>query len=404
MTEIPTPISFNCPNCGAPLEAPQGVRSMTCKYCQSSVVIPKPLRTRPRQTAPSEVNVSPVIGKNLIRLIIAGVSILVVGIVCLAVGVPVFFNMLDRAIFGSSSSSSTDPGTNPQTAMQTAIAGNMGWPTPDGYAAVVGSFGGKGIGQGLFEDARSITVDHAGNILVGDYKDGRIQTFSSTGKFLSSFRAGDGSGVRALTAGPDGRIYAVDGGTGISIYDASGKKLGSLDSANDPNALSVGPDGSLYATDEWDGLYRFDPFGKQTLKIEHLFESVLGQGESNQALAVDGLGNIYVVGDLQNTVVKYSPDGKYLDKFSGTAEPHGPVVPGTVFTACGLAVDSHGQVYLADWNDDFQIFDGNGNFVHSVEANTLGETNVLYGIAMDAHDHVYLTTGETVLMVVIKAP
>ena len=404
MTNIPAPVTFNCPNCGAPLEPEKGVRSMTCKYCKTSVIIPKPLRSRPSQTATSTpVNAYPGIGKRLTIVITVGVGLLVAVIVCVAVGVPALMNTVDRAVFGDASASSSTSLPS-DASMATLEAGAVGWPTPDGYAAVAGSFGGQGVGQGLFEDARSVVVDHNGDLLVADYQDGRIQTFDPNGKFLSSFRAGDGTGVRALAAGPDGKIYAVDGGTGVSIYDATGKSLGSLDSVNDPNALAVGPDGSLYVADQWDSLYRFDPSGKQTLQIDHLFQSVLGQGESNQYITVDGLGNIYVVGDLQDTVLKYSPDGKYLDKFSGQAEPNQPVVPGTVFTAAGLATDSHGRVYLLDWNDDFQIFDSNGNFVHSIEANTLGETNVLYGIAIDRQDHLFLTIGTRVLRVVVQAP
>ncbi len=47
---------FNCPSCGAPL-APQGAsKSIVCKYCGETVVVPKELRERSKRAPQKPLN------------------------------------------------------------------------------------------------------------------------------------------------------------------------------------------------------------------------------------------------------------------------------------------------------------------------------------------------------------
>jgi LSD1 subclass zinc finger protein len=46
MMTTPTPNTFSCPSCGGPLQVVVNAKSMRCKYCNNSVVIPKELRER----------------------------------------------------------------------------------------------------------------------------------------------------------------------------------------------------------------------------------------------------------------------------------------------------------------------------------------------------------------------
>jgi LSD1 subclass zinc finger protein len=406
MTNTAAPQTFNCPHCGAPLEPVKGVKSVKCTYCNNTVVVPKPLRTRPAQAAAPLPSLAAAQLPSLARrqrigqrLVIAAAAVVVLLVVGMARGISWLVDSLDRSLGGTSSSV---PTTSIQSAMATMNSMIPGADT-SGYATIGLKFGAQGIGAGFFEDARSVALDRSGNILVGDFQDRRVQTFDPSGKFLSTFSVGAGTGVEALAVGPDGKIYVAHDGT-VSIHDPSGKLLGSLDGVDGANALTFSPDGNLYLITSGDQVKRYDAGGNVTLTIPQAFQSVLGMGESNPSIAVDGLGNIYIVGDYNNTVLKYSPDGKYLDRFGGTAPNHGPVVPGTVFTASGITVDGYGRVFVSDWNTDIQVFDTNGAFLKSIEADTLGYDASIFGMAGNGRDTLYLALGDQIMEVKIQAP
>ena len=81
------------------------------------------------------------------------------------------------------------------------------------FATVLLDFGSEGIGPGMFTDARSIAVDGAGRIYVGEYTGGRIQVFDPAGKFLSQWTVGDRKTLlRGLAADRKGTVYLVHGG------------------------------------------------------------------------------------------------------------------------------------------------------------------------------------------------
>lgn len=264
-------------------------------------------------------------------------------------------------------------------------------------------FGSKGTDPGMFTDARSVAVDGKGNILVGDYQDGRVQTFDYAGKYLSSFTIGEGStSVDALQVGPDRKIYVAHNGI-LSTYDSTGKKIGIVEGAQGTDAITFGPDGSLYILTGEDVIKRFDTHQKLTLTIPHAFSSQTGSGESTQYIAVDKLGNIYIVGDLKCMVIKYAPDGKFLTKFGGRAKKSGPAIPGTLFTPSGIVVDSYNRVFVSDWNTDVEVFQSNGKPIRSIDAVTLGFTSLVYGMNIDKNGIIYLALGDKIMELEIEA-
>ena len=52
--------TFDCPNCGAPLDNPGGDSMVRCPYCNTSVVVPKSLRAKPAPE-PAAPSVQPVL-------------------------------------------------------------------------------------------------------------------------------------------------------------------------------------------------------------------------------------------------------------------------------------------------------------------------------------------------------
>src|SRR5258708_35399621 len=144
------------------------------------------------------------------------------------------------------------------------------------FANTVMSFGSKGIGQGMFQDARSIGVDGDGNIVVADEKDGRIQIFSSSGKFISMFTPANGGKsmiAQGMAVGRNGKIYLAIAPS-ILVYDESGQALGQIgDAQHIYEDVALGPDGTLYAWSE-DNIVRFKPDGTVDLEIPNALSNI----------------------------------------------------------------------------------------------------------------------------------
>jgi DNA-binding beta-propeller fold protein YncE len=245
---------------------------------------------------------------------------------------------------------------------------------PQPFATVLLSFGSEGIGPGMFTDARSIALDGAGNIYVGDYTGGRLQVFNSAGKFVTQWSVDPKMPLRGLAADRKGTVYVVQSGV-ISKYEgANGNKLGELQYRDgwgfDDIALAM--DGGLVAG--WyknrDDIIRFNAAGQPMRVIKAAISTASGDSELNTRVAVDGLGNICALGTFNNAVFKFGPDGKFLNRFGGEGNAEGQ------FRApSAIAVDGKGRVYVSDAKG-IQIFEGDGRYlrVFKPEAYALGMT------------------------------
>ena len=125
-----------------------------------------------------------------------------------------------------------------------------------------------------------------------------------------------------------------------------------------------------------------------------------GQFINPQGVAVDIAGNIYVVEQGQGSpainhrVQKFDSSGNFTLKFGqlGTGD-------GQFKFPSGIAVDSLGNIYVADNNNHrIQKFDSNGVFVGKIGTNggdgtsgtAAGEFNLPFGVAIDGSDNVYV--------------
>ena len=119
-------------------------------------------------------------------------------------------------------------------------------PTP-GFATAVLKFGDEGVGPGLFKDARSVAVDGAGNIYVGEYMQRRVQVFDSTGKFVTQWIAGPEMEIRAMAADRKGNVYIEGSGTIWRFEGSSGKEMGQVDYPGGSwfNDIAITADGGI---------------------------------------------------------------------------------------------------------------------------------------------------------------
>lgn len=274
-------------------------------------------------------------------------------------------------------------------------------PAPFASKALV--FGGEGIGQGSFKDPRTIGVDGEGHVTVADFDDGRVQTFDASGEFLSGFSLRDDNKkvyVTGLAVARDGTIYVAYGNK-IHVFDSAGKQTGEIgDDSHYYESVAVGGDGKLYATSEDETLVRFNSDYSIDLEVPDTFTTITGDRDIGTNLAADGLGNMYIVGSFHYLVLKYSPQGAFLDQFGGQAEGGNTSEPGKFTSPRALAVDGYGRVFVADfW--DIKVFDNTGNYITRIEPNA----GVPFGITVDSDNHVYVVTNQNhVIRYDVKPP
>ncbi len=258
---------------------------------------------------------------------------------------------------------------------------------PNSFTNVLLKFGSEGIGPGMFTDARSIGVDGAGRIYVGEYTGGRIQVFDSAGKFQTQWSMGDRKTIlRGLAVDRKGIVYVAQGGDVHLYRGETGEKLGQLEYEKSGfDDISAAADGGLAAA--WhsnrDDLVRFDANGKVTKTIPAAISSVSGDSELSMRVAIDGSGNIYALGRFNNAVFKFSPDGKFVNRFGGSGDQ-----PGQLRAPYSIAVDGWGRVYVGDIKG-VQVFDGNGRYMTGFKPEgpafgmVFNDQNELFVIARD---------------------
>lgn len=275
-------------------------------------------------------------------------------------------------------------------------------PTP-GLASIINTFGKAGTAPGQFNDARAIAVDSKGNVYVGEYLSARIQRFDALGKFQDQWLPTTKTLLYSLAADFRGNVYAVENGAIVKFDGASGKRLGTL-AYNVPgdgfDQIVVTPDGGLLAT--WyesrnglitsieghrDDLVRFDRDGQVTNVIKGIISSQTDNLALNNKLAVDTQGNIYVLDtEFENAVFKFSPQGKYLNRFGSQGNGKGQWN-----VAWSIATDSHGRVYVGE-TDGILVFDATGSYVDTI-ANGQASAD---DMAFDAQDHLWVVTRDQV--------
>lgn len=237
------------------------------------------------------------------------------------------------------------------------------------FAKEMFTFGGKGIGPGLFTDARGIALDGRGDIYVSEYLgSGRVQRFDSTGRFIAEWRvAAPKEQIYGIAADRRGFVYVATGDFVLQYRSETGQltrrfgyKGGFI---SRPDDVSASPDGSFVAAWEGDSddVVFFDAAGRQRDRIRAAISSRNDGRQFTTHLAVDGLGNVYLIDHYGASVFKYSPQGQFLTRFGGEGNDSGQF-----HMLLAIAVDGEGKVYASD-SRRIQVFDPDGRFLKGIE-------------------------------------
>lgn len=287
----------------------------------------------------------------------------------------------------------------------------LGWGIQVAAAAetyqFVAKWGGtaSGTADGMFYNPCGVAVDGAGNVLVADTNNNRIQKFTPTGTFLSKW---GGYGTA------NGKFYspwdlAVDGAGNVYIVDSSNNRVQKFTSAGTfvtawgtsgtgnsqfdaPRGIAVDTQGNVYVTDRNNHrVQKFNSAGTFVTKWGTLGDGN-GQLERPGECAVDGAGNVYVADQYNHRIQKFTSTGAFVTAWgsygSGDGQFDNPI---------GIAVDTQGNVYVADWiNHRVQKFTSTGAFVAKwgTQGTGNGQFNAPMGIAVDGAGNVYVTEWE----------
>jgi streptogramin lyase len=381
--------TFGCPSCGGPLEYKGGnQKTVQCPFCFNSVIVPKELRSTTAELRPPPQKIS----RLRVILIFSAIALLVVG------GLVVWRLSKTRPAQMTSTPSRLPSIPAPPTPPP---------PTQEsGFASRVMTFGSEGVGPGRFTQASSIAVDATGRIYVGEYDTGRIQVFDQDGRFITQWTADTKMPLRGMAADRQGMVYIAQRGI-ISRYDGTtGKMTGQLDypEGRGFDDVTVMADGGLIAAWEpygsgisfstgGDNIVRFDTHGRTVRTIRNAVSSQTDGADLELRIAVDGLGNIFALSTISSAVFKFTPEGKYVNRFGGAGNQPGQ------FTAPGaIAVDGKGRVYVSDIKG-IQVFDANGTYLALIKLD--GGAS---GMVFNDQNEMLVVAGSKVSKFVINQP
>jgi sugar lactone lactonase YvrE/uncharacterized protein (DUF983 family) len=349
--------TFDCPKCGAPVHYAANafaVGTAKCAYCNSQLALPDEAHGQPaRVISQIDINIGPQVAATATKWIWILVLVPIVIVVIVIASVlgalaPVFKSV--SSIPSAPKSPIAIPGLPP------GPEGKQG-----GFASIALKFGSEGIGPGMMKDARSIGVDAAGRIYIGEYIGGRVQVFDAEGQFINQWMVDPKMPLRGLTADRKGTVYVAQKGNITRYEGETGKPLGELPYSEGWGFDDViaTPDGGLVCA--WyksrDDIVRFSADGQAVRAIRAAISSASGDSELDTRVAVDGLGNIYALGTFNNAVFKFGPDGKFLTRFGSQGQQ-----PGQFSAGDAIAVDGKGRVFVSD-SKGIQVFDADGRYL-----------------------------------------
>lgn len=270
-------------------------------------------------------------------------------------------------------------------------------------------WGSLGTGDGQFLLPVAVAVDSQGHVYVADAYGPSVQKFDGDGRFLLKWGtpgSGPGALEKPLGIAVDAadRVYVVDSIPGrVRVFDGAGNFLREWGaSANPPgdgefiwaSNVAVAPDGRVFVTDQGlvSGLWGhdvqvFDPAGRFLLRWGSRGS---GNGELFHpfGVALDSAGDVYVADSANHRIQKFDGLGRHLATWGtfGAAE-------GQFDRPLGLTVDAGDRLYVADgFNDRIQVFDRRGEWLAGFGSfgSGQGEFDVPFAVAVDAAGNLYV--------------
>jgi sugar lactone lactonase YvrE len=271
-----------------------------------------------------------------------------------------------------------------------------------------------------FYNPLGIAVDSANNIYVTDNHTSSVWKFSPSGEVITHWGSnGSGKGQFGapthIAIDRQDFVYIVDVGNArnyrIQRFSSDGTYISHWDFLSDtwtecdpqpvasmhqcgekkhkPGGIATDLKGNLYIVD-WsnNSILKATPDGKYLAKWGSKGTGD-GQFDNPDDIAVDREGNVFVSDQNNNRVQKFSADGTFLNSFGskGTAD-------GQFDHPNGIGIDQRGFVYVIEfYRDRVQKFTSSGTFVTGwgTEGGIDGDFNNPSDVAVDGNGNVYVT-------------
>ncbi|MFT4037245.1 MAG: NHL repeat-containing protein [Thermomicrobiales bacterium] len=277
--------------------------------------------------------------------------------------------------------------------MAAALRGN--WPRP--------AAGEASDAAGSFTQPVGLVADAAGNLLVADFGNNRIQRFHRNGRFLNAWgdpgiAPGQFQNPAGLALESDGALLVADlGNNRLQRFTMDGALLGVVGEGEPARAalsypfwVVAAPDGTLYITSgELETVQVLAPNGEELAVWGGPGAgSGPGQFSTPAGLAVTRSGDL-LIADYQNArIQRLSPEGRYLTEWGTPGDG-----PGELSGPLGLALGSSGDVFVTDSaNARVQVFSADGIPLRAWGERGEGPGEFLLpgGIAVDSAGDVYV--------------
>ncbi len=343
--------SFKCPSCGASLKIKKDQDMLSCPYCDSTVMVPKSASPdKPSSPAPSQspittsYQLSEIMDTEGIRRSCSRTIISTAVSLLLGLGVLVFF-LMNSSNIGE------------------ILKGPIAAITGGSSIPVALEFGGEGMGAGYFQDPVQICVDPQGNIYVAERETGRVQIFDSAGNYTGQwiYAEPDEFYLYSMAISRSGLLYMVYNNELYIHEAATGELVGSLQHPDGWGFedVEVCDDGSVVAA--WycnsDDIIKFTPDGSVDFLLIEAISSQSGDSELDIDLTVDGSGNIFAYGSVNESVFKFSPDGRVQNRFGSDGDR-----PGQFTSPSSFCIDPQGRLWASDFGN-LIVFDNNGTYL-----------------------------------------
>jgi sugar lactone lactonase YvrE len=236
------------------------------------------------------------------------------------------------------------------------------------FATETFRFGSEGMGAGQFKDNRSVAVDSDGNIYSAEYTGGRVQEFDPQGNFVKLIMVDEEKPLLDMLADRKGNLFVLMYKTIYRFDTKTGESRGNIERyyAQD---MALGLDGLIYLAVEGGDIVAMTPEGKEVKRLKNIAAQANLKRPDIQNITLDGDGNIYAIDRASYYILKFSKDGKYLNRFGGRAEPGKKGVKGVFdFFPNDIAVDGKGNVFVSQVSN-ILVFNTDGAYIDSFNSN-----------------------------------
>ena len=338
------------------------------------------------------------------------------------------------------------------------FAGTVSATTTSGMLSIVagsGTYGPPTAGSATISDLAfpyGVAIDSSGNLYIADYGNNVVEKVTSAGQL--SVIAGNGTqGVVAegtatateldspegVAVDSSGNVYIADSGNNViekvtptgqlSIFAGTGT-CGALPAAGtatnadlcNPSGVAVDSSGNVYIADSGNNVIeKVTPMGQLSIIAGTGTAGAPSAGLATSSnlflpfgVAVDSSDDVYIADEYNQLVEKVTSAGQ-LSIIAGTGTPGAPstglATSSDLYFPAGVAVDSAGNVYIADYANNLvekvtpdgqlSIFAGTGTAgAPSAGLATSSDLDNPVGVAIDSSGSLYI--GDSVNNVIEK--